>query len=101
MRLFGELACGGRGWTSPILEVRFDMSGPELKLFGPDGDPFLTYQEIAEENDRFAREALEAERQREQAERQRDEVARERDAEFQRAERMAAQLQAMGIEPSE
>jgi Uma2 family endonuclease len=102
VEIFGRRRVGGdlkriramSNWTSPILEVRFDMSGPELKLFGPDGDPFLTYQEIADKNDRLAREALEAERQR-------DEVARKHDIEFQRAERMAAQLRAMGIEPAE
>jgi Uma2 family endonuclease len=95
-------------WTSPILQIRFDMSRPELKLFGPDGSPFLTYQEIAEENDRLVRENGEAQRQRElaerqceQAERQRDDLARERETEHQRFERMAAQLRAMGIEPAE
>jgi Uma2 family endonuclease len=147
-----------KNWTSPILQVRFEMvSGQELKLFGPDGSRFLTFQEIAEENDRLAREAKEterhraeaerqrkeaerqrkeaelhraeaerrrkeaesererAERRREQAEserekaerlseevkRQRDEAANERDIERQRAERMAAQLRALGIEPAE
>ena len=88
-------------WTSPILQIRFDISGPELKLFGPDGSPFLTYQEIAEENDRLVRENGEAHRQRELAQRQRDEVARERETQHKRAERMAGQLRAMGIEPAE
>jgi len=68
------------GWTSPGLGVRFDSSGSELKIFGPDGRPFLTYQEIAQE---------------------RDQIAHERDAGRQRTERMAAQLRAMGIEPAE
>jgi hypothetical protein len=81
-------------WISPILQVRFDMSERELKLFGPDGSPFLTYQEIAEENDRLVRENAEAKRQR-------DDLAREREIERQRAERMAAQLRAIGIEPIE
>ena len=95
-------------WISPILEIRFDMSGRELKISGPDGSLFLTYQEIASENERLVRESGEAERQREQAERQReqaerhrDDLARERETEYQRAERMAAQLRAMGIEPAE
>ena len=29
------------GWTSPRLEVRFDTSGPELRIYGPDGRRFL------------------------------------------------------------
>jgi Uma2 family endonuclease len=60
------------GWVSPRLRVRFDLSGPELKLFGPDGRRFLTYQELADE----------------------------RNAEHHRADRLAAQLRALGIEPS-
>jgi hypothetical protein len=68
------------GWTSPLLGIRFDMTGPELVIYGPDGERFLTYQEIGEERDRLARE-LEAERQ--------------------RAGRMAAMLRAMGLEPPE
>jgi Uma2 family endonuclease len=68
------------GWTSPRLGIRFDMTGPELVIYGPDGEPFLTYQGIGEERDRLASE-LEAERQ--------------------RGERMAAMLRAMGLEPPE
>ncbi|MFI5458607.1 MAG: Uma2 family endonuclease [Isosphaerales bacterium] len=75
------------GWASPRLGIRFDSSGSELKIFGPDGRPFLTYQEMAQERDRIAQE--------------RDQIAHERDAERQRTERMAAQLRAMGIEPAE
>ncbi len=90
-----------KNWTSPILQVRFEMvPGQELKLFGPDGARFLTFQEIAEENDRLAQKAKEAESQREKAERERDEAANERDVERQRAERMAVQLRALGIEPA-
>jgi hypothetical protein len=76
------------------------VPGQELKLFGPDGARFLTFQEIAEENDRLAQKAKEAESQREKAERERDEAANERDVERQRAERMAVQLRALGIEPA-
>jgi Uma2 family endonuclease len=123
IELFGRRRIGGdlkripsvNNWTSPILQIRFDMSGRELKIFGPDGRPFLTYQEIASENDRLVRENDEVERQREQAERQRDQaewqrekaeqqrddLAREREIERLRAERIVAQLRAMGIEPAE
>ncbi len=79
-------------WISPRLGVRFAINGSELVLFGPDGKRFLSYQELAEERDRLARE-------RDQIARERDQMARERDAERQRAERMAAQIRAMGLEP--
>lgn len=59
------------GWTSPLLKVRFDMSGDELRLFGPDNRPFATYLELAQ--------SLAAEKQ--------------------RAEKLAAQLKALGVDP--
>jgi Uma2 family endonuclease len=104
---------GMNGWTSPTLGMRFDMTGSELTLFGSDGRRFLTYQELAEERDRFARERDEIAQQRDEMAQQRDEMAqqrdeiaqqrdklaREREADRERAERMAAQLRAMGLEP--
>jgi len=60
------------GWTSPRLSVRFDLSSGDLQVFGPDGRPFVTYVEVFEQ--------LERERQ--------------------RAERLAAQLRALGVEPN-
>jgi Uma2 family endonuclease len=66
------------GWVSPRLGIRFDMSGDELRIFGPDGRPFASYVELAAQRDQ---------------ERQEKEQAR------QRAERLAAQLRALGAEP--
>jgi hypothetical protein len=74
------------GWVSPLLDVRFDMTGSELKLLGPDGQPFLTFQDLARERDQLAQ--------------QRDEALAERDAWCDRAEKMAEQLWSIGIEPS-
>jgi Uma2 family endonuclease len=82
------------GWISPLLGIRFDMSGPELMIFGPDGERFLTYQELAEERDR-AKERANTEHDRANAERDRA------NAERDRADRLAAQLRAMGIDPPE
>jgi Uma2 family endonuclease len=59
------------GWVSLRLGVRFDLSGPELKLFGPDGRPFQTVAELFKD---------------------RNQLASERD-------QLAAQLRALGIEP--
>jgi Uma2 family endonuclease len=75
------------GWISPLLGIRFDMSGPELVIYGPDGRRFLTYQELAQQNDQLAQ--------------QNDHLLRERDAERQRIERLIAQMRAMGLEPPE
>ena len=50
------------GWVSPRLSLRFDMSGAELRLFGPDGRPLATYVELARQRDEGLRriERLEA-----------------------------------------
>jgi Uma2 family endonuclease len=42
------------GYVSPRLGIRFDLSGPEMKVFYPDGRPFLTFEELATERTRLA-----------------------------------------------
>ncbi len=69
---FGEIP-EMNGWISPRLGIRFDTSGAELTILDPDGRPFQTFQELAQE----------------------------RDSEHQRAERLAAQLRTLGIEPAQ
>jgi Uma2 family endonuclease len=34
------------GYISPRLGIRFDLSGPELVVFRPDGQPFLIFEEL-------------------------------------------------------
>jgi len=59
------------GWVSPRLGIRFEVEGDVLQLYGPDGERFATYVELSQQ----------------------------RDQERQRAERLAARLRALGIEP--
>ncbi|NJN18308.1 MAG: Uma2 family endonuclease [Oscillochloris sp.] len=59
------------GWVSPRLGVRFDLEAGELVLTRPDGTHFLSYVELANQ----------------------------RDQERERAERLAARLRALGIDP--
>jgi Uma2 family endonuclease len=33
-------------WKSPRLGIRFDMSSGELQLYKPDGEPFLSFEEL-------------------------------------------------------
>jgi Uma2 family endonuclease len=66
------------GWVSPRLRIRFQVAAGEIVLFGPDGQPFRTWAELAQERD---------------AERQRATAAE------QRAERLAARLRALGVDP--
>jgi Uma2 family endonuclease len=65
-------------WISPRLGIRFDLSGEELRIYGPNKERFLSFVELKTLQER---------------ERQRADEAQ------QRAERLAAQLRALGIEP--
>ncbi len=74
------------GWISPRLGIRFDLSGSELVIYGPDGQRFLTYQELAEERDQavqqrdqLAQDRDQVVQQRDQAVQQRDQLAQDRD----------------------
>jgi Uma2 family endonuclease len=33
-------------FVSPLLGIRFDLTGPEMKVFHPDGQPFLSFEEV-------------------------------------------------------
>jgi Uma2 family endonuclease len=81
------------GFVSPRLGIRFDLGGPEMVVYYPDGTPFRSFQEVAGEV-KQARQEVERERQRadeatlrEEQERQRAEQERQRaEQERQRAE---------------
>ena len=66
------------GWVSPRLGVRFDTTGDELRIIGPDGRHFVSYVELAQA----------ADHERERA-----------DQERERAQRLEAKLRAAGLEP--
>lgn len=59
------------GWVSPSLGIRFEPTADTLQIYGPEGDRFLTSVELAQ--------------QRDQAQ--------------QRAERLAARLRELGVDP--
>ena len=93
--LEGWLRSGGRfvkvsdmsGFVSPRLRIRFEPGpGPDnLRILDPDGEPFLTAEEFAEERRAAQIRMRDAERR----------VETER----QCAEKMAARLRELGIEP--
>ena len=94
------------GWTSPRLGIRFVLGREELRIIRPDGQPFVTFEEMtARANDASARAdeaSARAEIERRLADRERERAEREQgraEAEKGRAERLAAQLRALGIEP--
>jgi Uma2 family endonuclease len=74
-----------RNFTSPRLQVRFDLSGEELVVIAPDGSRFLTFLELGEQKLVAQREAAES--------RLDAEAARKR------AEQLAARLRELGVDP--
>jgi Uma2 family endonuclease len=87
------------GWTSPRLGIRFDCSGPDLHIYGPDGKRFLTFVEVEQQRKALAKERDQAAQERDQAAQERDQAAQELRVERDRAERLAAQLRSLGVEP--
>ena len=73
------------GWTSPRLGVQFQLSRDELRLFRPDGRPFLTFVELQQQFVELQQQSDQAVQRAEQAE--------------QRAEHLAARLRELGFDP--
>ena len=74
------------GWVSPRLGIRFDMSSAELQIFRPDGRRFVTYLELA---------AQQRGRNIGQGRRR----SNGPNSPSRQAERLAAQLRALGVDP--
>ncbi|MEM9273872.1 MAG: Uma2 family endonuclease [Cyanobacteria bacterium P01_F01_bin.143] len=81
-------------WVSPLLQIKFNLTEDHLKLFRPDRQQFLSYEEIAQQ--------VEVERQRVEAESQRAEVEHQRAEKAEaRANILAQKLREMGIDPDQ
>jgi Uma2 family endonuclease len=80
------------GWVSPLLGIRFDLSGDELVIFRPDNTTFLTYLEQAEQR-------VESQQQAAAALQQAAAARKQADLERERGERLAAKLRALGVDP--
>lgn len=59
------------GWVSPRLKTKFELTEQEFRIYGPDGQSFATYLELAEQRRQFE----------------------------QKVERLEAQLRSLGVEP--
>ncbi len=79
-------------WVSPRLGIRFESRKGNLNVVRPDGTKFLTYMEI---NERLKTELHRVEQETKRAE---HEAKRATSAE-ERAERLAAKLRELGIDP--
>jgi Uma2 family endonuclease len=87
-------------WISPLLKIRFVVKSDTLEIYRPDGKPFLTFTEIAEQRDEAQLERDKAQLERDEAQLERDEAQLERDEAIAKAQRLEAQLRTLGIEPS-
>jgi Uma2 family endonuclease len=100
--LVGWLRAGGileeipkmSGFESPRLKVRFEPGegADNLKIIGPDGEPFLTYTELVKQRNAVRQRA-------EEQVRIAEEQARIAEEQTQRADRLAARLRELGVEP--
>jgi Uma2 family endonuclease len=72
-----------QGWVSPRLRIRFTIEEEELQIYRPDGQRFLTYEEVVDQWQQ-TQEWAEQERQRAEQERQRAEQAESELAELRR-----------------
>jgi Uma2 family endonuclease len=102
------------GWVSPRLGIRFELA-EDLTIYGPDGRPFLHYAEVAHERDEATQRADEAAQRADEEQLRADEAAQRADEERlradeerrlrleseQRAERLAARLRELGLEPED
>ena len=75
------------GWVSPRLNVRFELVGEELEIYRPDGNRFATYLELIEQN--------------QQSQQQLEQSQQQLKQERQRSDKLAAKLQALGINPED
>ena len=98
--LTGYLRAGGQlvaidrmdGWESPRLGIRFDISDSPLKIYGPDGQLFLTFTELELRRRELARE-------RDDLASQRNDLERQLEDQRERTRRLEAKLRDLGIEP--
>jgi Uma2 family endonuclease len=80
------------GWVSPRLGIRFEVKPEQLTVYRPDGTRFLTFLELA------AR-AADAQQKATDAQQRAAVEARLREQERQRADRLAARLRELGVDP--
>ena len=81
-------------WTSPLLKIRFLLDEDTLKLYQPNGNPFLTSVELQEKLNESEQKLNESEQRLNESEQKLNK------SEAQNA-RLAARLRELGIDPSE
>jgi Uma2 family endonuclease len=88
-----------RGWISPRTGVRLDLQGDDLVIVDPAGNRFKTYEEVRTEDEQERAARLAAEKDCREMETSQTRAEQERKEAEARAERLAAKLRALGIDP--
>ncbi|UWU45856.1 hypothetical protein APLC1_0540 [Limnospira platensis C1] len=79
-------------WTSPLLNIRFELFDDGLAVYHPNGELFKEPGDLFDERDRAQQERNEAKQERDRAQQERNEAQQERDRAF-------AKLRELGIDP--
>ena len=82
------------GWTSPRLNVRFEITPETLVLYRPDGSRFLTYVELGQRLD-------ETSRRLDEASQRLDETSHQLSQSQAENAKLVEKLKSLGIDPSE
>ncbi len=77
------------GFVSPRLGIRFVLTKPEMTVYGPDGRPFLTFEQLEEQRLEAQHQADDAKHQADDAKRQADDAKRQADDARQQVTRLA------------
>jgi Uma2 family endonuclease len=88
-----------KNFVSPRLGIRFEMTEPEMTVYGRDGEPFRPFEEERQIARDARTQAADSKRQADEAKRQADEAKRQRADEAKRADiatRRAARLAELG-----
>ncbi|MEA5522736.1 Uma2 family endonuclease [Limnoraphis robusta Tam1] len=88
-------------WVSPRLQIRFELSETDLKLYHPDGKLFSTYLEIQKQLEQERLRAELAEQQLEQERLRAEQAEQQLEQERLRAIRLEELLRAAGIDPEQ
>ena len=81
-----------KGWVSPRLNIRFELTEDELEIYSLDGQKFLTSIELSQ---RLEQASLQLEQERLKAE----EASLQLEQEHLKAERLAEYIRSLGIDP--
>src|SRR5262249_6969737 len=80
-------------FVSPRLGIRFDLSEPEMVVYYPDGQPFITFEQLKAEQQRERQLRLDAEQRAEKSDRR----AEEADRRAEQADRRVARLAELSL----